>query len=208
MVREHGGDTFAQFPVLSGDLHLPRTDAGQATLVGADEEAERFQLLPGIYGVTVDDPLPFPFTFSDDTVTVTPGSSATVSPEHDEDAVRALLTETEGSAEAAATTAAEESVSNGTLPTDTATSFGRAGRGFHLASLTEKTPPSYADGLVSYHYTATFGAEQYNGSLDREWIPVEGTASVTVTIPINAAGEPEESQVAIDTRDLVWGSAG
>lgn len=176
-------------------------------LAGAPDTTGTLPLLPGVYEVTAD-ALPFPYTLDSDTVTVIPESSTSPTPSQDEASLKAVVEGAEESTRDDARAAAEAALTNGSLPVEGATSFGRAGRGFHLKTVTETSPATFDDGAITFRYIAAFGAEQYNGSLNQEWNPVEAATAVTITVPVDAEGRPQPSQVSLDTGALVWGSAG
>jgi hypothetical protein len=202
-VREPSGDTYARFPVLTGDVQFIDTEGGRAQLTKAAGASGSVPLLPGVYAVHAAD-LSFPYTLDTDAIAVTPGSSTAVAPSPDDNAVSALLAETVESAHQEASAAAETALTDGSIPVDRLTTFDQPGRGFHVKSVTESAPPSFEDGVCTFTFTATFGAEEYYGSLIQEWIPVEGSATVTITMPVDSTGEPLSPSAAFDAADLVW----
>lgn len=204
-VREPSGETYARFPVLMGDVQLVDTEGGRAQLTKAVGARGSVPLLPGVYAVHAED-LRFPYALDKDAVTVSPGSSAAVAPSPDDDAVGALLEEIAESAHREASVAAETALTDESIPVDRLTTFGQPGRGFHVKSVTASAPPSFNEGVCTFTFSAVFGAEEYYGSLIQDWIPVEGFARVTITVPVDPTGQPLTASSSFDAGDLVWAS--
>lgn len=199
--RAEDGRTAVYSSDLLGTVTL-ETSGPAASLEGVKTDRRSVSLFPGVYKVVKKD-LPFPYKFPADSAVVTPGSGVDVAVERDELAILAVWTDVHDKVDKRARADAEAALTDGRLPLERLSSFGHQARGLNLAKLTYEKADFNGYSLV-FAYKADYAGEKWYGSINYEWMPIQASTKLLVTVPIDETGKAGEPIMALDSNALYW----